>query len=160
MDVFGSRNKNCNRWQMKRKPNPFLNATSSFWGKWFLLATAIGLVAGVSAIVFQFSTELVQRITLVELAGLEASEAAGETSRFHDPKINQFRVWMILPIIGLGGLVSGLLVYFFAPDAEGHGKDGAINAFHNERGLIRLRTPIIKGDRIGDHTGYRWFGRT
>jgi CIC family chloride channel protein len=35
-------------------------------------------------------------------------------------------------------------VYTFAPEAEGHGTDAAIDAFHNKRGEIRGRIPIIK----------------
>jgi len=52
-------------------------------------------------------------------------------------------VWMFLPIICLGALVSGFLVYRFAPEAEGHGTDAAIAAFHT-KGRIRRRIPIIK----------------
>ena len=44
----------------------------------------------------------------------------------------------------VGGLVSGWLVYTFAPEAEGHGTDAAINAYHHEGGFIRSRVPIIK----------------
>ncbi|NIR50503.1 chloride channel protein, partial [candidate division KSB1 bacterium] len=32
----------------------------------------------------------------------------------------------------------------WAPEAEGHGTDGVIKAFHKERGVIRPRVPIIK----------------
>ena len=45
---------------------------------------------------------------------------------------------------GWRSLASGLLVYTFAPEAEGHGTDAAIDAFHNKRGEIRGRIPIIK----------------
>ena len=44
----------------------------------------------------------------------------------------------------VGGLISGWLVYTFAPDAEGHGTDAAIDAFHNKRGYIRARIPFVK----------------
>ncbi len=43
-----------------------------------------------------------------------------------------------------GGLLSGWLVYTFAPEAEGHGTDAAINAYHRAGGLIRGRVPIVK----------------
>ena len=43
-----------------------------------------------------------------------------------------------------GGLVSGFLVYTFAPEAEGHGTDAAIEAYHQKGGYIRGRVPIIK----------------
>jgi CIC family chloride channel protein len=35
-------------------------------------------------------------------------------------------------------------VYTFAPEAEGHGTDAAIDAYHNKGGFIRARVPFIK----------------
>ncbi|PLY00580.1 MAG: chloride channel protein, partial [Desulfuromonas sp.] len=43
-----------------------------------------------------------------------------------------------------GGLISGWLVYTFAPEAEGHGTDGALEAFHRKGGVIRGRVPLVK----------------
>jgi CIC family chloride channel protein len=43
-----------------------------------------------------------------------------------------------------GGLISGVIVYTFAPEAEGHGTDAAIESFHQKRGFIRARIPVIK----------------
>ena len=40
--------------------------------------------------------------------------------------------------------MSGILVYTFAPEAEGHGTDAMIDAFHNLRGIIRTRVPFVK----------------
>ena len=54
------------------------------------------------------------------------------------------RSWLFLVIPALGGLVSGLLVYFIAPEAEGHGTDAMIEAFHREGGQIRKRVPLVK----------------
>ncbi|WP_421908512.1 chloride channel protein [Methanolacinia petrolearia] len=56
------------------------------------------------------------------------------------PPIN---IWLILPAISFGALLSGILVYTFAPEAEGHGTDAAIRAFHKE-GRIRPRVVIVK----------------
>ena len=47
-------------------------------------------------------------------------------------------------VTGLGGLLSGLIVYSLAPEAEGHGTDAAIHAFHHKKGEIRSRVPVIK----------------
>lgn len=52
-------------------------------------------------------------------------------------------LWMILPVICFGGLLSGLLVYTLAPEAEGHGTDAAIKAFHRG-GRVRWRIPFVK----------------
>ena len=47
-------------------------------------------------------------------------------------------------IPALGGLISGLLVFHFAPEAEGHGTDAMIDSFHRKKGIIRRRVPVIK----------------
>ena len=53
-------------------------------------------------------------------------------------------LWLIPLSAALGGLATGLLVYKFAPEAEGHGTDEAIAAFHRKDGKIRHRIPIVK----------------
>jgi chloride channel protein, CIC family len=44
----------------------------------------------------------------------------------------------------LGGLISGILVYSLAPEAEGHGTDTAVKAFDRAAGFIRARVPPLK----------------
>jgi CIC family chloride channel protein len=44
----------------------------------------------------------------------------------------------------LGGLISGLLVFGLAPEAEGHGTDAVVNAFHHQGGKLRLRVAPLK----------------
>jgi CIC family chloride channel protein len=43
----------------------------------------------------------------------------------------------------LGGLAGGWLVYTWAPEAEGHGTDAAISAYHRG-GEVRTRIPFVK----------------
>lgn len=53
--------------------------------------------------------------------------------------------FIVIPIVAaVGGLIAGLLVYTLAPEAEGHGTDEAIAAFHRKDGNIRRRVPIVK----------------
>jgi len=52
--------------------------------------------------------------------------------------------WFVPLSTALGGLASGILVYKLAPEAEGHGTDEAIAAFHRRDGKIRRRIPIVK----------------
>jgi CIC family chloride channel protein len=49
---------------------------------------------------------------------------------------------ILIPV--LGGLVSGILVFTIAPEAEGHGTDAMIDAFHTRGGYIRKRVPFVK----------------
>jgi CIC family chloride channel protein len=47
-------------------------------------------------------------------------------------------------IPSLGGILSGVLVFTLAPEAEGHGTDAAIAAYHYHHGNIRPRVPLVK----------------
>jgi CIC family chloride channel protein len=44
----------------------------------------------------------------------------------------------------MAGLVVGWLVQTFAPEAEGHGTDAVINAYHRERAVVRRRVVPVK----------------
>jgi len=112
-------------------------------GKWLLLSVMIGIASGLGAIVFQFLGQAIQHYTLVRMAGFHAGEAAGEHSFFTADNA-ALSPGILLIVMAAGGLISGWLVFTYAPEAEGHGTDAAIDAFHNKRGEIRLRTPIIK----------------
>jgi CIC family chloride channel protein len=41
-------------------------------------------------------------------------------------------------------LLTGLLVYILAPEAEGDGTDAAVKAFHHMGGFIQARVPVVK----------------
>ncbi|MFQ5865385.1 MAG: chloride channel protein [bacterium] len=114
-----------------------------FTGRWMFYSLIIGIVAGLGAIFFFYLQEWIQQISLHNLAGYHPPLAGGEgesTGEFGLP----LHRWWILVIPTIGGLISGFLVYTWAPEAEGHGTDGVIKAFHQERGIIRARVPIIK----------------
>ena len=52
---------------------------------------------------------------------------------------------MALPlVVGLGALLGAILVFRFAPEAEGHGTDAAISAVHHNPRGIRFRAVIVK----------------
>ena len=44
----------------------------------------------------------------------------------------------------MAGLLSGILVFTLAPEAEGHGTDSVIAAYHYHQGQIRPRVPLVK----------------
>ena len=113
---------------------------SSTWLSYFVL---IGIIAGMGSVVFQVLCNLGTHYLLDFLAGYRPPAPAGEPELFH-PTTTPFNRWILLILPALGGLVSGWLVYTFAPEAEGHGTDAAIDAYHNKGGAIRGRVPIIK----------------
>lgn len=116
---------------------------NSYWGRWFLLAIVTGIVAGLAAIIFQFGVQAIHHFALGGLAGYAPGDAAGEHS-FFESNESSFSIWMLLLVITLGGLLSGYIVFKYAPEAEGHGTDGAIDAFHNQKGKIPIKIPIVK----------------
>ena len=53
--------------------------------------------------------------------------------------------FLLIPIVAAaGGLTAGILIYALAPEAEGHGTDEAVAAFHRKDGVIRRRVPVVK----------------
>ncbi|WP_438616447.1 chloride channel protein [Oceanidesulfovibrio indonesiensis] len=77
------------------------------------------------------------------IAGYRPPAPAGEQPLLPHTH-TEFNRWILLILPAAGGLVSGFIVYTWAPEAEGHGTDGAIDAYHNKGGIIRGRVPIVK----------------
>ena len=111
--------------------------------RWVLLGVLVGVVSGLGAVAFFYALETVTHFAFSTLAHSPIPVPDGE-KLFHDPPPQNPVRWIffILPVIG--GLVSGFLVYRYAPEAEGHGTDAMIDAFHNKQGKIRSRVPFIK----------------
>jgi CIC family chloride channel protein len=113
----------------------------NYIGKWLLIAGLIGVVAGLGSIVFYEAIRWATYLFLGLGAGYYPPGPLGEGQ----PVVREIaRRWMIPVVTALGGLLSGAIVYIFAPEAEGAGNDAVIDAFHNQRGLIRARLPLIK----------------
>ncbi|HMU62705.1 MAG TPA: chloride channel protein [Gemmatimonadales bacterium] len=58
--------------------------------------------------------------------------------------IGRWGLWMIPVATTLGGLIVGVIVTRLAPEAEGHGTDTAVRAFHRSDGVIRPQVPPVK----------------
>ncbi len=114
---------------------------SPYLRKWVVLGATIGVVGGLGAIVFYEALELSSRLFLGTLAGYVPPTPAGEGGA---PITAAARPWAIPLVVGLGGLISGIIVFRLAPEAEGHGTDAAIGAFHHNPRAIRARIPLIK----------------
>ena len=114
-----------------------------------ILSVLVGLVTGSAAVLFYFATNSIEHLFLDNLAGYSPpKEGAEAVLAMGDKMIDSLAMdhrWFLFLIPIIGGLISGFLVFKFAPEAEGHGTDAAIDAFHNKGGIIRGRVPIIKG---------------
>lgn len=120
-----------------------MTARVSRAGKWTMYFVLIGIIAGLGSIAFHYLCQLGIHYFMDLLAGYRPPAPAGEHHLLH-PSGTAFNRWMLLFLPALGGILSGWLVYTFAPEAEGHGTDAAINAYHHGGGFIRGRVPIIK----------------
>ena len=112
-------------------------------GKWSILFVLIGVIAGLGSVLFHYLCGLGSHFFMDMMAGYRPPAPVGEEHLFH-PTSTVFNRWVLLFLPAMGGLISGFLVYQFAPEAEGHGTDAAIDAYHNKGGFIRGRIPIIK----------------
>jgi len=111
-----------------------------------LLAVLVGATTGIGAVIFYTATVVAVRVALGGGAGYWPEPPPGGEPQLPWPAVprHDFIPWLLLLIPAAGGFLSGLLVWKFAPEAEGHGTDAAIRAYHEKDGLIRPRVPLIK----------------
>ncbi len=112
-------------------------------GRWLLLGSIVGLVSGLGAILFQTLLGILKEFTIIHLMGLQPIKPGGETD-FTQLILGNFNPYFIVLIPAIGGLIAGIIIQRFAPEAEGHGTDEAIKAYHRKRGMIHPRVPIVK----------------
>src|SRR5271165_6805554 len=119
---------------------------AAFWatpgvGRSALCSPIVGFIAGLGAVAFLLCLQAMYSVVL------------GGLLHFHMPPTLEGKPhavtypwpwWLVLLVPAVGGLISGILVFTWAPEAEGHGTDAMIKAFHKGGGLIRTRVPIIK----------------
>ncbi len=112
-------------------------------GRWLLLGSIVGVVSGLGAILFQTLLGIIKEFAIIHWMGLQPIKPGGETD-FTELIPGNFNPYLIVLIPALGGLIAGFIINKFAPEAEGHGTDEAIKAYHRKRGMIRPKVPIVK----------------
>ena len=115
---------------------------ASYLQKWLILGVLIGTMAGVGAIVFYEALLACTHFFLGTLAGYHVPTPVGEGG--HRASASFTRPWALPLVVGLGALLGGIIVFRFAPEAEGHGTDAAISAVHHNPRGIRFRAVIVK----------------
>ncbi len=109
----------------------------------FLDTVLLGGVGAASALLFTWLLDLCQRFLLVGIAGYQPPGLPQEGGVL-EQVIGPHGLWLIPVATTVGGLISGLLVYGLAPEAEGHGTDAVVRAFHNAKGYMRARVAPVK----------------
>ena len=122
---------------------PATQLTKSPWNEYRLLfySALIGVAGGLGAQLFVWILNFTEHLLLVGIAGYQPPEPGSLNPQ---PIVGSWGLWLIPLVTTLGGLLSGILVYTFAPEAEGHGTDAAVEAFHFKGGRVRPIVPLIK----------------
>ncbi len=126
--------------QVEHSKHPYSKTPLS---KMMFYAVIVGIITGFGAVLFLVATHFFTVYILSGIAGYPTIEPAGEPRIFHEMHA-YFSPLLLILITTVGGLISGILVYTFAPEAEGHGTDAAIESYHEKNGIIKPIVPIIK----------------
>jgi len=115
-----------------------------YFEKWLILGVIMGVISGLAATVFYLLLLLFEDLFLFHLIGILYPRPIGEGGNPITFTFYPSNYYLIPVSIVIGGLVSGLIVYTFAPEAEGHGTDAAIKAYHYYQGKIRWVVVPVK----------------
>ena len=113
--------------------------------RWIVWGMVVGVLSGLVAAGFFVALEYATHWTMHELARAAPPAPPGDAffalaAQSH----GEPRRWLLVLLPAIGGLISGALVYRFAPEAEGAGTDEMIRSFHRARGIVRPRVPLVK----------------
>ena len=120
---------------MKPIPNFWERIKTHSLGRSVLLSVLVGVVAGFGALGFNFVLNSAGDLFMVRAVGYRMPQPGGEGVTRIPAEAS--RRWLLFVVPAFGGLLSGLLVFSLAPEAEGHGTDAMVDAFHHKRGIIR-----------------------
>ena len=109
-----------------------------------LLDTLLLGVAGVAAAqLFNLLLSFARYLFLWRLAGYQPPGLPSEGASPHEV-IGPHGLWLVPLATTLGGLIVGILTTWLAPEAEGHGTDAVVRAFHRSAGALRGRVAPVK----------------
>lgn len=109
-----------------------------------LISATLGVIGALGAQLFLLLLNLTEVYVLGFVGHYATIHVAAAHAMGTAPQPFTRLYWWIPAATTLGGLVAGLIIYGVAPETEGHGTDGAINAFHRTNGRMRARVPFVK----------------
>ncbi|HTR79964.1 MAG TPA: chloride channel protein [Gemmatimonadaceae bacterium] len=106
-------------------------------------STLMGVAGAAAAQVFTVLLKASTHLFLGVLAGYRAPGLASEGGTPTEV-IGPHGLWLIPVATTLGGLITGIIITRLAPEAEGHGTDTVVRAFHRAGGALRARVTPVK----------------
>ncbi len=103
----------------------------------------LGVVGALGAQLFTLLLRAADWLFLDVLAGYRPP-GLGHEGGAPAELIGPHGLWLVPVATTLGGLVVGVLVQGLAPEAEGHGTDAVVRAFHRTGGFLRARVAPVK----------------
>lgn len=103
----------------------------------------LGAAGALAAQVFNFLLRWSGEIFLGRLAGYHPPGLPSEGGQPIEIT-GAHGLWLIPVATTLGGLIVGVLTTWLAPEAEGHGTDAVVRAFHQAGGSLRGRVAPVK----------------
>jgi CIC family chloride channel protein len=103
----------------------------------------LGVVGALGAQVFTLLLRAANWLFLTVLAGY-TPPGLGHEGGSPIEVVGPHGLWLIPVATTIGGLIVGAIVQGFAPEAEGHGTDTVVRAFHRAEGFLRARVAPVK----------------
>ncbi len=103
----------------------------------------LGAVGAAAAQLFGFLLRLANSVFIVGITGYQAPGLPSEGGQPVE-HMGPHGVWLIPVATTLGGLIVGIITTWLAPEAEGHGTDTVVRAFHRAGGKLRPRVAPVK----------------
>lgn len=103
----------------------------------------LGIVGALAAQLFNLALRWANALFLHGIAGYVPPGLPNEGGSPNE-SVGPHGLWLVPLSTALGGLLVGLLSEWLAPEAEGHGTDTAIKAFHRDDGVLRPRLAPVK----------------
>ncbi len=98
-----------------------------------LLAIVVGVIGGFGALLFRYLLYFINDLSFFHKSSIH----------FITPLVNSAG-WTVLLIPAAGGLIVGLITYYFAPETKGHGVPEVMEAMATKGGRIRPRVALAK----------------
>lgn len=109
----------------------------------YVYSVIVGVLAGFAAMLFSYFLQNAEEFVTTLFVNYNSNNLSfGE--KLNNVVLNPANSVIIVLLPAIGGLLAGLIIYFFSRDSVGTGTDEMINAFHNNEGKISGKVPFFK----------------